>query len=260
MMPAVDWISWLKDRADRLPDQPHDALWLEKYGVRVGSIEASLAERLVGAGLPLHPSPAGWHVTGPADSSLAALAHWLNSQGLGGCWREELLAVTDEADQPVATIERAAVRPLGVTTHAVHLVGRTPTGGVWVQQRALDKATDPGLWDTTMGGLRTATETVHHTLVRETWEEAGLHLPELHSVLPRGRLTVRRPIDEMGYVVEDIDVFEALAPGGLVPVNQDGEVACFECVDTATLRQWLRQERFTLEAALVLLRCIPALG
>ena len=66
------------------------------------------------------------------------------------------------------------MRPLGITTHAVHLVGWTPDGAVWVQQRAHDKATDPGLWDTTMGGLVTAGESIAATLMRETEEEAGL--------------------------------------------------------------------------------------
>jgi len=27
---------------------------------------------------------------------------------------------------------------------------------IWVQQRALDKANDPGLWDTLMGGMVSA--------------------------------------------------------------------------------------------------------
>jgi len=42
------------------------------------------------------------------------------------------------------------VRTLGIATQAVHLVGTTPGGSVWVQQRAFDKAVDPGLWDTLM--------------------------------------------------------------------------------------------------------------
>ena len=212
-----------------------------------------------GARLPLHPSATGWHVTGAPDESLAELARWLHAQALASRWRDELLAVTDEADLPVAAIERAAVRPLGITTRAVHLVVRTAAGGVWVQQRALDKATDPGLWDTTMGGLRAAAESVSHTLERETWEEAGLRLAQLEALAPRGRITVRRPV-EGGYMVEHIDTFDAMLPDSMVPVNQDGEVAGFECISVADLRHRLQRDQFTLEAALVLLRCIPGLG
>lgn len=224
----------------------------------MGSLEPSLARRLVGEGLPLRAGPAGWVLARTPDAALADIARWLQARGLAGRWRDELLAVTDDADRPVAAIERAAVRPLGITTHAVHLVVRTPAGGVWVQQRALDKATDPGLWDTTMGGLRAAGETVHDTLERETWEEAGLRLAQFDALLPHGRLTVRRPLQD-GYMVEHVDTYEAVLPDGSVPVNQDGEVAGFDCLPLAELRDRLRQDRFTLEAALVLLRCLPGL-
>jgi len=258
----TDWQSLVAERAAQAPIRPRGVLRLGPGGPAVGSIEASLAQRLIDGRLPLQCSLGGWHLTGPADSSLAEVARWLDSNGQGGRWRNELLAVTDEADRPVATIERAAVRPLGISTHAVHLVVRTAAGEVWVQQRALDKATDPGLWDTTMGGLRSATETVHDTLARETWEEAGLRLSQLQTLVSHGRFTVRRPLQDppLGYMVEHIDTFAAVLADGVAPVNQDGEVAAFECIPVDTLRAQLQQDRFTLEAALVLLRCVPDLG
>ena len=255
----TEWLSLVAERAALAPARPRDPLRLAPDGPTVGSIETELAQRLADEGLPLRPCAAGWHLDGDADAALERLARWLQEHGLGGRWRNELLAVTDELGRPVAAIERAAVRPLGITTHAVHLVLRSPAGAVWVQQRALDKATDPGLWDTTMGGLRAAAETVHETLVRETWEEAGLQLAQLLALAPRGRLTVRRPVRD-GYMIEHIDIFEAVLSDGEAPVNQDGEVAAFECVGLADLHRRLRQDRFTLEAALVLLRCIPELG
>ena len=254
----TDWLLLITERAALAPARPRDPLRLAPAGPTVGSIETRLAQRLADDGLPLHPHTTDWHLSGDADAALAHIARWLHEHGLGSRWRNELLAVTDEADRPVAAIERAAVRPLGITTHAVHLVLRSPAGAVWVQQRALDKATDPGLWDTAMGGLRAAAETVQQTLERETWEEAGLRLAQLQAVVPRGRLTVRRPVDD-GYMVEHIDTFEAVLQDGVPPVNQDGEVAAFECLGLADLQRRLRQNQFTLEAALVLLRCIPEL-
>ena len=166
-------------------------------------------------------------------------------------WRNELLSVTDQAGNAVACIERAAVRPLGITTHAVHLIAHAPNGDAWVQQRALDKATDPGLWDTTMGGLVSAGESIGQTLARETWEEAGLHIEALQDVAPRGRFTVRRPVDN-GYMVEHIHVYSATVPAGLAPLNQDGEVVAFECVPREVLTQRLLAGQFTLEAGLIL--------
>ena len=61
----------------------------------------------------------------------------------------------------------------------MHLSGRSPDGRTWVQQRALDKANAPGLWDTLMGGMVSAQDTMDTALARETWEEAGLHLDAL---------------------------------------------------------------------------------
>src|SRR4029079_6897231 len=104
----------------------------------------------------------------------------------------------------LSEVERSVVRVLGLSTFAVHLVGYASDGArIWVQQRAFDKATDPGRWDTLMGGQVAAGETVETTLARETWEEAGLDVATLLE-LDRGEsLTIRRPVAE-GYMVEHI--------------------------------------------------------
>lgn len=218
---------------------------------RIGSIEASLAERMRLAGLPLHASASQWRVAAPLDASLAAIAQWLHANRLGGRWRNELLAVTDPSFELLGVIERAAVRPLGITTFAVHLIAACAAGRVWVQQRARDKATDPGLWDTTMGGQVGAGESVADALARETWEEAGLAVSQLQDLRKVERIEFRRPVTE-GYLVEYIDVFEATLEDTLNPVNQDGEVQAFECLAPEALVERLLGEKFTLEAAVIL--------
>ena len=249
------WADRLQARADAPPTAAREPLWAPGATARIGCIEPALAIRLADAGLLGHVGAgrSGWQVGAPFDTTLERIARWLSVNGLNGRWRDELLAVTDEAGQVLGAIERAAVRPLGIATHAVHLVGQTADGAVWVQQRALDKAVDPGLWDTTMGGLMSAGESVAETLERETWEEAGLRIGQLQGVREFGRITVRRPVAE-GYLVEHIHCFEALLPQGLAPANQDGEVMRFEAVGADALDAWLEAERFTVEAALVLLR------
>lgn len=211
--------------------------------------------RLARAGVPLREGAEAWRVelsaAAEAAPALAAIAQWLHANGLAAAWRDELLCVTDPSGSPVALIERAAVRPLGIATHAVHLVACDARGHVWVQQRAFDKATDPGRWDTTMGGLLSADESIAHTLARETWEEAGLRIEALRGVATFGRMTVRRPVAE-GYMVEHIDMFEATVPDGLVPLNQDGEVERFECLDRVSLVERLHADAFTLEAGMIL--------
>ena len=193
----------------------------------------------------------GWQVAEPLDRSLALLARWLHANGCAGRWRDERLSVTTPSGEALGAIERAAVRPLGIATFAVHLVGRSGAGGFWVQQRAHDKAIDPGLWDTLMGGLVAAGESIRETLVRETWEEAGLVVERLRDLRSAGRITVRRPVAD-GYMVEHIEIFDAVIPDELQPLNQDGEVDRFECIAAAELRQRLRAGAFTLEAALIL--------
>jgi 8-oxo-dGTP pyrophosphatase MutT (NUDIX family) len=243
-----------RERARREPLRPREALAVAD-GRAIGSIEPAVAAALAGDGLLVAAGTGRWTLPAlPAglDAAVAAVAEWLRDQGLAGRWRDELLDVTTvEVGERIGAIERAAVRPLGITTFAVHLIGRHPDGRCWVQQRALDKATDPGLWDTLMGGLRAAGESVRETLERETWEEAGLRLADLRDLQARGRFTIRRPVSE-GYMVEHLDVFEATVPEGLVPENRDGEVARFACLDDSELDALLADDAFTLEAALML--------
>ena len=263
MKQTPEFLAWLvqqQARADAAPESPREPLWLGAANASIGSIEPALAQRLEAAGLPLQRRAQAWCLTGAADPALAQIARWINTNGLGGRWRDELLSVTDAKGQVHGHIERAAVRPLGITSFAVHLVAHAEEGGIWVQQRALDKATDPGLWDTAMGGLVAGGEAIMQALERETWEEAGLRLAALHGVATLGRITIRRPVDAHGYMVEHIDVFEATVPAGVVPENQDGEVERFELVDHADLRERLLRGEFTLEASLILAQCLQRTG
>ena len=133
----------------------------------------------------LKKEQSGWHLMpGESDvtTSLNKLANLLRHAGLAGAWRNEQLAVRDEWGRQIGTIERAAVRPLGIATLAVHLVGQTTDGRFWVQQRALNKPNDPGKWDTLMGGMVSSADTVETALERETWEEAGLRIADLKNL------------------------------------------------------------------------------
>src|SRR5438105_4516750 len=135
-MNPPDWLARLEALAQLAPAQPREPLCL---GDAVcGSVEPALAQRMVGAGLPLRHDAGRWVLEG-GDATLAALAAWIRDEGLGGRWRDELMPVIDAAGQADAAVERAAVRPLGITTHAVHLVGTSAAGSVWVQHRAVDK-------------------------------------------------------------------------------------------------------------------------
>ena len=159
--------------------------------------------------------------------------------------------MVDAGGRTLAAVERSVVRVLGLRTFAVHLCGRTLDGRFWVQQRAFDKATDPGRWDTLMGGQMAAGESIETTLERETGEEAGLAPADLAALARGPDVLVRRPVAE-GYMDERIAVFRAVLGAGLAPANRDGEVVRFECLDEAALRRRLADGEFTLEASLIL--------
>jgi len=184
-----------------------------------------------------------------------SFAELVRRVGLCGPWRNEVIPTLHDSGQVWGRVERAMVRVLGLRTQAVHLVGLTPDGRCWVQQRSLQKPNDPGLWDTLMGGTVSGYETLADTLERETCEEAGLRVSELQEVRHAGCFTARRTTPDgggYGLLVEETHCFVATIPYGLVPANQDGEVDHFECWSPEQVRQAVAQNRFTPEAAWVL--------
>ena len=245
------WLTRARAAADLPPAALRTELRLGAAGPRIGSIEPALAARLVAAGLPLRHSRRAWTIDGPIDASLRTIARWLMHEPLGLRWRDELLPLVDGNGRTLGSVERGVARVLGLRTFAVHLSGRSADGRFWVQQRAFDKATDPGRWDTLMGGQMAAGESIEATLERETGEEAGLGLADLTALVRGPDVAVRRPVVE-GYMDERIAVFRAVLAEGVLPANRDGEVAQFACLEEATLRRRLAEGDFTLEATLIL--------
>ena len=259
-----DWCAALVARADQPPQAPRvPLLWQER---EIGSIDPALPlalGRLAAADgtALLCREGLAYCVRGALSDSLERLARALRAAGLAHAWRDEQLAVCDVHGVPLASVERAAVRVLGIATRAVHLVGFDPRGHVWLQQRAFDKPNDPGLWDTLMGGMVAAGDTLDTALERETWEEAGLRLEELHDLHQAGWVHQRRPAGDgtrHGYLVEDIAWSRCVLPDGVVPRNQDGEVERFECVPPDEVAARLQEGLFTDEAALILLQALGA--
>ncbi|HUR88046.1 MAG TPA: NUDIX domain-containing protein [Ramlibacter sp.] len=250
-LPA-SWLAQLAQRVDVAPRAPRVALLAGD--ARIGSVEPELLSGLQLPASVVREQAGAWQVQADLQTSLDAIATAMRDAGIAHSWRNEQLAVTDEAGRRLATIERAAVRPLGITTFAVHLAGMTREGRHWVQQRALTKATDPGLWDTLMGGMVPASDSLEAALERETWEEAGLRMSQLERLSHAGRVLTRRPSVDYagGFIVEWLDWYRCVVPAGIEPRNQDGEVERFALLDDAELARRLLGEDFTLEAAWVL--------
>ena len=256
-----EWLKTLVAEANQRPALARVPFYV--HNMKIGSVEPIFMRHLalqpnqIGRKQLLKEEQSGWHLTlGQSDvtSALNQLAGVLRDAGLAGAWRNEQLAVRDEAGAQIGTIERGAVRSFGIATLAVHLVGQTQDGRFWVQQRALNKPNDPGKWDTLMGGMVSAGDTVETALARETWEEAGLHIAELQNLRYGGRQSNCRPSSNgaAGYMQEFIEWYVATVPDGLTPINQDGEVAQFVLMDEAQLLAAMQRGEFTLEAALMM--------
>lgn len=182
-------------------------------------------------------------------------------------WRGELMAVQSDDGSPLGVIERAAMRPLGLHMAAAHLVGVRPDGRFWLQQRAFDKDTDPGLWDTLAGGLvgteridgRLQREDLRRATVRESWEEAGIPAHLLTSLQPLPTSHINRLVPE-GHMVQDNFAFLAQLPASFEPRNMDGEVAGFAHFDRAQIEALIDRGQLALEPAVIMLQLFIARG
>lgn len=185
---------------------------------------------------------------------LAVAARWLQDHGLIKGWRNESLAVmADVAKPPVARIERAACRALGLTTFAVHLSAWS-ANDLWLARRSAHKAIDPGKWGTLVGGMVTANESERVALDREAFEEAGLVLSRF-AVQPFRRVHVWRPVPE-GYQSEVLRAFDVELPHDVQPANHDGEVDLIERREIDIVLDLIEDGQLTLEATLTCLESL----
>lgn len=268
------WLAAARQSAQQPPSRPR--LPLLVAGQAVGSVEDGVLgqiglQRLLDKRFKLSKEEwngaAAWHlgtaeVAGAAPAAPASVTEALNAlaaalrlQGTCGPWRNEQLAVPNAAGAVIGTVERGAVRVLGIATRAVHLVGLAPDGRMWLQKRAQTKPNNPGMWDTLMGGMVSAADSLAQALARETWEEAGLRVDHLQALQHGGHVDFGHPSREgggAGYMRERIDWYRAVVPLGVEPVNQDGEVECFELLPLDAVRARMAEGAFTLEAALVI--------
>jgi 8-oxo-dGTP pyrophosphatase MutT (NUDIX family) len=203
------------------------------------------------------------------SAAVAPIVRTLAQRGIIGGWRDELYAVHVEGDTSTPLllhVERAAARPFGITSHAVHVNGivDAPARGeaprFWIARRSPTKSIDPGMLDNLIGGGVPAGLVIGATLVKEAWEEAGLDAPQVAGVVPGRTLRIRREVPE-GLQSELIYVHDLVLPEGLTPANQDGEVAGFALMSTPSVIAVLREgRRMTADASLVTLDCLARRG
>ncbi len=199
------------------------------------------------------------HLLAPEPTAvLAQVNAALREQGLVRGWRDEPFAVFSLDDgSRLARTERAAARFWGLLTLAAHANGYVagPDGApthLWIAQRSFDKATDPGLFDSLVGGGVPDGQTPWEALIREGYEEAGQTEACMRQATPGRVLRLQRDIPE-GLQLEDLHVWDLALPAGVAPHNPDGEVQAFACLAVADALALAAGEQMTVDAALVTL-------
>ena len=208
---------------------------------RVGWLRPELAARL-GAFEEIFASSAD-RVTLRAPEGLAPVVEQLADEGFIPGWRNERYRIED-----LFEIERAAARPFGLTTEAVHLNGIVGER-MWLARRSATKPIDPGLLDNLVGGGVSAGFSIQDTLTKEAWEEAGIPAELAARATRGGTVRVLREVPE-GVQSEVVHVYNLLLPETFTPRNQDGEVQEFRLASFAEVRA---RDDMTHEAKLVAL-------
>jgi isopentenyldiphosphate isomerase len=176
------------------------------------------------------------------------------AQGLMPGWRDERFSfwqadcVTPDPERAALFhAERSGFRFLGLLSHAVHVNGFVPDGRLWCARRACSKATDPGMLDNVTAGGLPMGETVHTCLLRELAEEAGLFSLQGLGLQESGSVRTSR-MEPEGWHDEIVHVFNLSLQAGFAPVNQDGEVAAFMCLEPNDVLQRMEAGEFTVDA------------
>jgi 8-oxo-dGTP pyrophosphatase MutT (NUDIX family) len=196
-----------------------------------------------------------------ARADLPALAPWadvLHEQD----GQLRLLASPDErnallGEVNAAVIERAASRFWGALTFGAHCNGYVADADgrpvqLWIARRAWNKPTDPGRLDNLIGGGVPHGQTPREALLREAWEEAGLQPAQMAGLHAGSVLELFSDIPE-GLQHEWLYVHDLALPAGLVPQNQDGEVAEHRLMPVAQALAEAASGAMTVDAALATL-------
>ena len=212
---------------------------------RIGWLRPELAARL--GGWPKVFKSSAEAVQLLDHGGLAPVVEKLAEEGFIPGWRNERYRIAD-----LFEIERAAARPLGLATQAVHVNGIVGDS-MWLARRSRTKPTDPGMLDNLVGGGINAALSLQETLVKEAWEEAGIPAELARRATPGGELELLREVAE-GVQCETIHVYDLELPRDFAPQNQDGEVAELKLVSLEEARRLIHQtDELTVDAALVAL-------
>lgn len=88
----------------------------------------------------------------------------------------EFLDVVNERDEVIGQEEREEVHRQGLICRMVFVLFYTPDKKIILQRRSMSKKSNPGKLTTTVSGHVSSGDTYDQTALKETFEEAGVHI------------------------------------------------------------------------------------
>ena len=227
--------------------RPHLYVPLLFGGRQIGWLRPELAARLGSWKGTFSASAEKVVLLKPQD--LDPIIEELAKDGFIPGWRNERYRIAD-----LFEIERAAARPFGLTTQAVHMNGIAGQR-MWLARRSPTKQIDPGMLDNIVAGGIGAGFSALQTLVKEAWEEAGIPAPMAEKCVFIKKIEVLREVPE-GVQSETVSIYDLELPADFRPQNQDGEVSEFRLLTFAEVEAQVASRALTFEAALVAQDCL----
>ena len=223
-------------------------------GERLGWVRPALMERLLTMPEIFESTPDGITLSPRHDNftarsaALATAVQHLAAAGQLPDVRGELYPVlTQWGAPPLAQIDRGAVSGFGLCSFGLHVNGwvRKADGiHMWLGRRAADRLVEPDKLDNMVAGGHPIGISLRDNLLKEAAEEASLPAEIAARALSVGAITYTREVPH-GLQVDTIFAYDLELPEGLMPVNEDGEVAEFMLLPLAEAAALTREpDRF----------------
>lgn len=170
--------------------------------------------------------------------------HLVEAGLMKGLRNEPYRVVTAWGEPELARIDRRAVPQLGLRAFGVHVNGYVHTRDgleMWVGRRNTDREINPGKLDNMVAGGQPAGLTCRENLLKEAEEEAGLSHEMAEHAIATGIITYSQMDGPERVKRDTIFTYDLEVPAIFRPMNQDGEVASFECLALAEVARIVRE-------------------
>lgn len=173
------------------------------------------------------------------DARLEDVRDALCSEGLIVPHRGEAMDVAYHFNvDPIAHIDRSALRILGIWATKVHVNGVVASEHnepqIWLSQRSDAANAAPGHWDTLVAGGKASNVSVLDTAIKEGWEEAGITEDLMAEISDPTRMPCIY-LSPQGMHRELLVSHTLFLPETFEPRCNDGEVQNFIRVNPETL-------------------------